>query len=149
MLKLCVKETEELNAERQRKEQMSRRGRTSKAKGANFERTVASKLKDAYGEDFVRTPLSGGFFRKSETLRGDIVLADKNLDCMLHIEAKNSKTWKLPEWIKQSQNDCPQGKISCVVFHQHRTSNDFIALSLEDFFKIVPKENIIGKAVPP
>jgi len=61
----------------------------------------------------------------------------------LFLFCKNAKTWSLPAWFKQAESDCPKGKIPVVVFHQHRTSNDYIALKLEDFFKLVPKEKVI------
>ena len=46
-----------------------------------------------------------------------------------------------------TKNDCPKGKVPVVVFHKHSTSKDYIALSLEDFFKLVPKDVVIKKVV--
>jgi hypothetical protein len=135
-----------LKSAEQEKETRSRRGRTSKAKGSNFERAAAKKFRDGYDTDFVRTPLSGGFHRKdvkSNQFRGDIVPANEDTDCILHIEVKCRKTWKLNEWLRQAQNDCPAGKYPVVVFHQHGTSKDYITMDLNDFIKLIPKENII------
>ena len=126
----------------------SKLGKRSKAKGSSYERATAKKFKEAYGEDLVRTPQSGGFAKKSakaNDFRGDIVPADEDVELALHIECKNHKTWSLPTWFQQAQSDCPEGKIPVVIFHQHKSSKDYIALSLEDFFKIVPKNAIIIK----
>lgn len=134
-------------------EKRKKLGKRSKTKGNNFERDTAKKFKKAYDTELVRTPQSGGFAKKSakaDDFRGDIIPADEDIELSLHIECKNSKTWSLPKWFAQSKSDCPKGKIPVVVFHQHGTSNDYIALSLEDFFKLVPKDRVIlrkrGKA---
>ena len=143
-LKVTEKGKESANVAQ--KSDRQRLGRRSKNKGNDFERTTAKKFKAAYDVELVRTPQSGGFAKKSakaNDFRGDIVPADEDIDLVLHIECKNAKTWSLPAWFKQVTSDCPKGKIPVVVFHQHGTSNDYIALSLEDFFKLVPKEKVI------
>ena len=130
------------------KEQRKRLGKRSKAKGSNFEREVAKKFKDHYDEELTRTPQSGGFAKKStkaDEFRGDIVALDENVDLILHIECKNAKSWSLPAWFAQAESDCPKGKVPCVIFHKHGTSKDYIALSLEDFFRIVPKDSVIKR----
>jgi hypothetical protein len=122
-----------------------KKGRRSKVKGSNFERDVAKKFKSVYKEDLTRTPQSGGFSKKSEKaddFRGDIVCLNPDVDMQVHVECKNAKTWSLPKWLEQAENDCPKGKVPVVVFHKHGTSKDYIALSLEDFFSLVPKEAI-------
>ena len=130
------------------KEQRKKLGKRSKAKGSNFEREVAKKFKDHYDEELTRTPQSCCFAKKStkaDEFRGDIVALDENVDLILHIECKNAKTWSLPAWFAQAESDCPKGKVPCVIFHKHGTSKDYIALSLEDFFRIVPKDSIIKR----
>ena len=130
------------------KEQRKKLGKRSKAKGSNFEREVAKKFKDHYDEELTRTPQSGGFAKKStkaDEFRGDIVALDENVDLVLHIECKNAKTWSLPAWFAQAESDCPKGKVPCVIFHKHGTSKDYIAFSLEDFFRIVPKDSVIKR----
>lgn len=143
VLKVTDKGKESAVLEQEKRKKL---GKRSKTKGSNFERDVAKKFKKAYDAELVRTPQSGGFAKKSakaDDFRGDIVPADEDIELSLHIECKNAKTWSLPAWFKQAQSDCPKGKIPVVVFHQHGTSNDYIALSLEDFFKLVPKEGVI------
>ena len=145
-MKLKLTDKGELNISQQKKKDASRRGRTSKAKGANFERAVAKKLKDVYGVEFVRTPLSGGFLKnkiKSQDFKGDIVPADKNVICVLHMEIKSQKIWSLPAWLKQAENDAPENSYPCVITHLHNTSKDYIMMGLDDFLRIVPEETII------
>lgn len=132
------------------KEQRKKIGKRSKTKGSNYEREVAKKFKSQYNEELTRTPQSGGFAKKStkaDEFRGDIVSLNEEVDLFLHIECKNTKTWSLPAWFEQAESDAPKGKVPCVIFHKHGTSKDYIALSLEDFFKIVPKDSIIRKKV--
>jgi hypothetical protein len=127
------------------KEERSKRGKNSRNKGSNYERGIAKKFKEQYGVDMVRTPQSGGFAKKCEKaddFRGDIVSADKDIEVLGHIECKNTKSWSMPAWLKQAERDCPKGKIPMVIFHKANTSKDYVTLSLEDFFNLVPKENI-------
>lgn len=131
------------------KEEKKRRGKTSRNKGSNFERLVAKKFEEAYGVKLVRTPLSGGLAKSSnkQDFKGDIVCAEEDVDILLGIECKNQKTWSLPAWLKQSEEETPDGKVPCVVFHKHGTSKDYITLSLDDFLELVPKDSIIVSKV--
>lgn len=135
----------------------SKKGRTSKRKGASFERTVI-KVLNKYLPDltFARTPMSGGFHKTAtkESLRGDISCLDEGVDFLLHLEAKNQKTLHIKEWWKQATGDCPEGKIPTLVIHlnQEKCNNkitqkpeDFIFLRLNDFLSIVDKDKIVKK----
>ena len=138
----------QFNKELKEQEERSKRGKRSKTKGASYERTIAKKFCKAYGIELTRTPQSGGFAKKSEKaeeFRGDIVSVDKDIDLMLHIECKNHKSWSLPSWLKQANSDCPKGKVATVIFHKANTSDDFICLSLEDFFNLVDKNKIVRR----
>lgn len=134
-------------AQRKRHEENVRRGKNSRNKGASYERSIAKLFEKVFGEAFVRTPQSGGFAKnktaKTDDFRGDIVPVDADVECKLHIECKNTQTWSLPKWFEQAESDCPKSKIPCVVFHKYNTSKNYIALSLDDFLKLVPKDNII------
>ena len=139
-LKVVSKPSEEKKVDR------VKLGKRSKRKGSNYERDVAKKFKEAYNVDLVRTPQSGGFHKKSgkaDDYRGDIVPANSDVELALHIECKNTKTWSLPSWLKQSESDCPKDKIPVVVFHKHNTTKDYITLSLSDFIRLVDKNKII------
>lgn len=130
------------------KEQNSKRGKRSRNKGANFERTVAKIFKEKFGIDLVRTPQSGGFAKKSEKaddFRGDIVSADKDYDLKLHVECKNAQTWSLPAWLRQAESDCPKGKIPCVIMHKPNSSVNYITLNLEDFLSLMTTDDLFDR----
>ena len=130
------------------KEENRKRGRRSRNKGANFERTVAKKFKEFFGIDLVRTPQSGGFAKKSvkaDEFRGDIVSADADEELMLHVECKNAQSWSLPQWLRQAESDCPAEKKPCVVMHKPNSSQDYIVLRLEDFFELTEKRKIFKR----
>lgn len=125
-----------------------RRGRLANRKGGNYERLVARKFQDAYGIELKRTPQSGGFAKKStlaDDFRGDVTIVDDTKVLVLHIECKDQKTWKLKEWIRQAEDDCPGSRVPVVVFHEHGTSHDYVALSLRDFLSLVPKGNVVKR----
>lgn len=125
-----------------------KRGRNSRNKGASYERTIAKLFEHFFGEAFVRTPQSGGFAKnrniEAGDFRGDIVPLDESVDCALHIECKNTKTWSLPKWFTQAESDCPKGKKPCVIFHKFNTSKSYIALDLNDFLELVDKERVLN-----
>ena len=85
-------------------------GRSSRTKGASSERELA-KIFRARGWDAKRTPLSGGMH-----IKGDLITDIP----FLHIEAKRQEKLAIPAWIRQSESDCPKGKIPSVVFRQSR-----------------------------
>lgn len=125
-----------------------KRGKKAKRKGNSYERIIAKKFQEKYGVELKRTPQSGGFAKKSEKAddyRGDITIVDTKQTLALHIECKNCKTLSLPKWLKQAEDDCPDGRTPIVVFHQHNTSKDFVCLSLDDFLKLVEKDKVIKK----
>lgn len=121
------------------KEDRSRRGRTSKNKGANYERLIAKKFEEYCGISLSRTPQSGGHAKArttSQNFKGDIVCLEEGKDLILSIECKNQKSWSLPSWLKQCEEEAPEGKIPAVVFHKHGTSDDYITLSLDHFLSL-------------
>lgn len=130
------------------KEENRKRGRRSRNKGANFERTIAKKFKEFFNIDLVRTPQSGGFAKKSvkaDEFRGDIVSADAEQELMLHVECKNAQTWSLPQWLRQAESDAPADKKPCVIMHKPNSSQDYIVLKLEDFFELTEKKKIFKR----
>ena len=121
-------------------------GKRSRNKGANYERTLAKKFEEALGVKLVRTPQSGGFAKQVEAasdFRGDIIPVEAKTAFRLHIEAKSCKTWALPMWLNQAESDCPKGRYPIVVFHKHKTSDDYVAIKLEDFFKLLDKSKVL------
>lgn len=135
---------------RMQKEKHVRQGKNAKRKGGQYERNIAKKFQERYGVELKRTPQSGGFAKKSDKAddyRGDITIVDTKQMLLLHIECKNQKTWSLPKWISQAEEDCPEDRTPIVVFHQHNTSKDYVCVSLEDFLSLVEKNKVVGKRV--
>lgn len=132
-------------------DEASKRGARSRRRGASFERVIAKKFEEVLHIPFKRTPQSGGFAKAAELaadFRGDITIVDSTKRLALHIEAKNQKTWHLQSWLSQAETDCPKDRVPVVVFHQEGTSKDYVALSLDDFFQLVPPENIVKERDP-
>lgn len=126
--------------------QASKKGSRSKNKGASYERSIAAKFKERYNIDLTRTPMSGGFAKKSDKaddFRGDITCIDKDKEFLLHCECKDHKTWSLPKWIQQATSDCPKDKEPLVIFHKFGTSQSFVCMDLESFFRLVDTEKIV------
>lgn len=82
----------------------TRKGRMSKRKGSNFELTCCKLLKDWWGGDFKRVPLSGGWDKSVMT--GDIfrTLPDGNIDnnFPFSIECKKQEGWTFTQLFKQT-----------------------------------------------
>ena len=148
-------EYEEVIDSLEEKIQLSKRGKSSKLKGASYERVIAKKFKEKFGIELKRTPMSGGFSKgssKADDFRGDITVVDKGVDFKLHLECKDHKAWSLPSWIRQAKDDCPQDRIPVVVFHRRQLNKDgkrvqeagdYISMSLEDFLEVVDPSKII------
>lgn len=132
------------------KEKLVKQGKNAKRKGGQYERNIAKKFQERYGVELKRTPQSGGFAKKSDKAddyRGDITIVDTKQMLLLHLECKCQKTWSLPKWLKQAEEDCPEDRTPVVIFHQHNSSKDYVSLSLEDFLKLVEKDKVVGKRV--
>lgn len=139
----------------QEKIELSKRGKSSKIKGASYERVIAKKFKEKFGIELKRTPMSGGFSKGSsnaDDFRGDITVVDKGIEFKLHIECKSHKTWSLPSWLRQAEEDCSKNRIPVVVFHRRQLNKDgkriqeagdYISLPLDDFLDIVDESKII------
>lgn len=148
-------EYEEIIEALEQKIEQSKRGRSSKNKGSSYERKIAKVFKDKLDIELKRTPQSGGFAKdteKGEEFRGDIVCIDDSIDFKLHAECKDHSSWSLPSWLRQAEEDCPQGKIPIVIYHRRQKNKDgkriqeagdFVSLSLEDFLDLVDKDKVI------
>lgn len=131
----------------------SKRGRSSKNKGASYERRIVKFFEAKFPSlKFGRTPSSGGYKKEIENsnLRGDIVCLSEGVNFLLHLELKNRKAgWKVvQDWYKQAQEDCAKGKYPCVIMHQSlekgSPAKDFILLELSDFFDIIDYKKVIN-----
>lgn len=95
----------------------------SKAKGARFERLLASKLRD-YGYDA----------RRGQQYCG----ANGDADIIglpgIHIEAKHQERMKLYDWMAQAKHDA-KGAIPAV-FHKRNNCAILVTMELGDFMTI-------------
>jgi len=111
-------------------------GKTSRRKGFTYERKVAHILEAVWGEQFRRTPLSGGWAK--EKITGDIVPIDRQDDNFpFSVECKNQKALSVPAWLKQAKDDCPEGKMPLLIFHLPRDNDEYVCLTLADFTNLV------------
>jgi len=88
-------------------------GKGAKAKGSNFERTIAKQLNEWWGEDelFTRTPASGGLrWQSREDVIGDISTPENFTHT---IECKNREDWKLKEFFSEQIGTKDGGNIAC------------------------------------
>lgn len=138
----------------QDKIEQSKRGKSSKRKGSNYERKVARMYKESLNVNLVRTPMSGGFQKnvKATNIKGDLSCLDENIDFLLHTECKDQKTVKIRNWFEQACEDCPSKHIPTVVMHLIQQikngkvvseSEDLIVLRVKDFLRIVDHDKII------
>lgn len=110
--------------------------KTSRRKGSSYERVVAQVLQSIWGEEFRRTPMSGGWSKKKVT--GDIVPVDRKTDNFpFSIECKNRKAIAVPAWLSQAKDDCPKNRLPLLVFHLPRDTNEYVCLKLTDFATLV------------
>jgi len=110
-------------------EVQSKVGKSNRARGASFERTVAKKLETWWGNgsQFRRTPQSGGSALKNGfDMAGDLACNDPSFK--YHIECKNVRTFVgvhqvlvstnplMYQWFEQSCRDCAPDKVPWVIF---------------------------------
>lgn len=100
----------------------------SRQKGARFERTLASKLRE-YGYEARRTAQYCG---KSGDASDVIGLP------YIHIEAKAQEKMELYKWMAQAKRDAEAGGKGLLpaVFHKKNNCNILVTMELEDFMKI-------------
>lgn len=104
-------------------------GKRSRDKGAAFENEIAKKFSYAYGLEFRRTPLSGGWAKDADIAQGDIVCIDDDEFPYL-IECKKQEGWTFEslftskhswfdKWWGQAVEECPESKEPLLVFSKN------------------------------
>lgn len=97
----------------------------SRAKGARFERTLASKLRE-YGYDC----------RRGQQYCG----ANGDADVVglpgIHIEAKACEQMRLYEWMSQAKRDSEGTGRLPAVFHKKNNAEILVTMRLEDWFNL-------------
>jgi hypothetical protein len=115
---------------------LSRRARTSKAKGRSFEASVAediAKALDADPRDVKRTPAS---------IPGSDIIVHHSLRSRweYYTECKNQKTLSIPAWIRQAEegaNRDDPGMTPIVVFKQHGNGKKYVVVDFDHFLRLV------------
>lgn len=77
---------------------------SSRAKGVRFERRVAKLFEQA------------GYAVRGLESGGDHFCVDTS-GVVLHVEAKDHKILRLPDWLRQQRRDCPAGLSGVLVFN--------------------------------
>lgn len=98
----------------------------SKAKGARFERTLASKFRE-YGYDARRTAQYCGNTGDAADvvgLRG------------IHIEAKHQEQMRLYEWMSQAKRDADGKGDLPAVFHKKNNAEILVTMTLDDWMNL-------------
>lgn len=101
----------------------------SKAKGARFERLLASRFRDYGYTDSRRTAQYCGNTGDAS----DVVGLP-----LIHVEAKHCEQMRLYEWIAQAKRDSAaggQGKLP-VVFHKKNNAEILVTMEFDDWMKI-------------
>lgn len=101
----------------------------SKAKGARFERTLASKFREYGYSDARRTAQYCGNTGDAS----DVVGLPG-----IHVEAKHAEAMRLYEWISQAKRDAEaNGKGNLpTVFHKKNNAEILVTMTLEDWFNL-------------
>lgn len=99
-----------------------------KAKGARFERLLASKFRD-YGYEARRTAQYCGNTGDAS----DVVGLP-----LIHIEAKHQEQMRLYDWMEQAKRDAAAGKEGRlpVVFHKKNNAEILVTMTFDDFMQM-------------
>jgi Holliday junction resolvase len=98
----------------------------SKQKGARFERSLASRLKE-YGYEARRTAQYCGNTGDAS----DVVGLPG-----IHIEAKHQERMQLYDWMDQAKRDAAGTGNIPVVFHKKNNADILVSMRFEDFMEI-------------
>lgn len=100
----------------------------SRAKGARFERQLASRFRE-YGYDARRTAQYCGNTGDAS----DVVGLPG-----IHVEAKHAEQMRLYEWIAQAKRDAAAGGGNALpaVFHKKNHAEILVTMEIEDWFNL-------------
>ena len=122
-----------------KKKQASTRGKTAKARGANYEKLIASAI-----GAWIGLPPSDVFRTRTGSNKEDIGLsAEASISFPFSVECKNQKTIHLPEWIRQSEVAAAKnGLAPIVIFKQWGgkpgdVARNYVVIEFEEFMELV------------
>ncbi|AID50505.1 hypothetical protein [Bacillus phage CP-51] len=123
-----------------------KKGINSKNKGAEYERKIAKALGSWWGEQFQRTPASGGLqWKEDNRVTGDIVTPPDSI-FPFTIECKKRESWDLnqflkgtgemEEWWTQATRDAKKINMKPMVIFSRNFDTDYVMMNLDDFSAI-------------
>lgn len=98
----------------------------SKAKGARFERTLASRFRE-YGYDCRRTAQYCGNTGEA----ADVIGLPG-----IHVEAKHAEAMRLYEWMAQAKRDSSGTDRLPAVFHKKNNAEILVTMELDDWINL-------------
>lgn len=118
----------------------------SKAKGSEFERRVAKVLSKWWGEEFHRTPASGGLhWHEDNRVAGDIVTPEKS-KFPFTVECKKREEWMLEQiikgtgeiekWWTQALGDSERVGLKPLLIFSKNFAPNYVMMHLDDFMGI-------------
>ena len=110
----------------------------SKTKGSTYERHIAKKLGDWWGEKFQRTPASGGLdWGKDNRVCGDIVTPPDS-SFPFTVECKKRESWnmdalfkgskEITKWWKQVKKDCLKSGLEPMLVMSRNLQPDYVVI---------------------
>ena len=123
----------------------------SKQKGSGYELKIAKLLSSWWGEEFHRTPCSGGLkWKEDNRVAGDIVTPTGSI-FPFSIECKKREEWKFMHLIKgtgeiedyweQCTGDSDRVGLKPMLIFSKNFSPNYFMIRTEDFLKIVEHKN--------
>lgn len=124
----------------------------SKAKGSEYERKIARLLSEYWGEEFHRTPMSGGLHWKDDNrVAGDIVTPPTSIYPWT-TECKKRQEWgfeqvlkgtgEVESWWKQSERDGERVGLRPLVIFAKNFSPNYMMFAYEDAKKFATELGI-------
>ena len=116
--------------------------RMSKTKGSTYERHIAKKLGAWWGEEFQRTPASGGLrWKQDNRVCGDIVTPPGSTFPWV-VECKKRENWtmdsllngssEVSKWWKQVTDDAERSGLDPMLIFTRNRQPDYVALKAHD-----------------
>lgn len=136
---------------------MEKKRKNGKAIGGAYERYVAKKLSAWWGEEFHRTPASGGLrWKQDNRVCGDIVTPPGSTFPWV-VECKKRENWtmdsllngsaEVAKWWKQVTDDAERSGLEPMLIFTRNRQPDYVAVKDEEdtFSMIYPDTTIMTK----
>ena len=128
-------------------------GKMSKAKGSTYERHIAKKLGAWWGEEFQRTPASGGLrWKQDNRVCGDIVTPPGSTFPWV-VECKKRENWtmdsllngsaEVSKWWKQVTDDAERSGLEPMLIFTRNRQPDYVAFESRSLQRFYIPETVI------